>query len=67
MTHIQVQMSLKYTPVTQTDLFNVCGNHTTFKLWWKKIRKKKKKIAVYCSDTPVTLKKVKVIKSSVNW
>ena len=34
--------------------YNVCGNHTTFKL--QKTRIQNTQFAVYISDTPVTLK-----------
>ena len=36
------------------NLFNVCGNHTTFKL--KRTRIQTTKVAVYISNTPVIFK-----------
>ena len=52
-----LEKSLKYTQLTQSVLclifFNVHNNHATFTLRWTK---SKQQIAVYDSDTPVTLR-----------
>ena len=53
---IVLDMPLKYTPVTKNILCQ-CKNHTTFKLQWTRIwKKKQKQFAVNDSDTPMTLK-----------
>ena len=44
-------------------LFNVCSNHTMFKLHGTKIQNMQ--FAVYISDTTVTLKQVKVNKPRI--
>ena len=48
------KIHMHHTKNTTCDLFNVCKNHTTFKLWWDK--NLKKQFAVHDSDTPVTKK-----------